>query len=116
MDANDAKSTAAWVPHPLVPGLERRTLITKQDDGLDASIYLFRAQKGVVVSAEPHRHPHSEDMTYVVFGSATLWREDIGEQKLEAGMFVRVPVGVLHKVCEVSDDFYSMNFFLPAVE
>lgn len=106
----------SWSPHPLVPGLERRTLLTQTRDGPAATVYLFRAQKGVPVAADPHRHPSSEDMTYVIRGSAVLWREDIGEQRLGPGMFVRVPIGVLHAVSAVSEDFYSINFFLPPIE
>ena len=107
-----------WEPHPLVPGLERKVLLTRAADGAPCTLYLFRRQPGgpPAPEASPHVHAHSEDITYVLQGSARLWRADRGEEWLHAGAISRIPAGVSHQVGEFSEDFFCINVFIPPVE
>jgi mannose-6-phosphate isomerase-like protein (cupin superfamily) len=107
-----------WAPHPAVPGLERKVLLTHIRDGAPCSLYLFRSrafQQGAS-TAPPHVHPHSDDITYVLRGTARLWRADGVEVTLEAGSVHRVPAGVAHQVREFSQDFLCLNMFVPPIE
>lgn len=43
----------------------------------------------------PHRHPHSEEVTYVVSGRGSVWL-DGSFHRVEAGTWVRIPAGTPH--------------------
>lgn len=105
---------AEWEPHPFAPGLERRVLLTRRDDGAGVSIFMFRVTPGgPPLDVPEHVHDDSDDISYVLAGSADVEVEGT-VHSLRAGSFLRVPRGKRHRVFNVSAEFVALNVFSPA--
>ncbi|HYH48161.1 MAG TPA: cupin domain-containing protein [Acidimicrobiia bacterium] len=113
--------TIGWTPHPFAPGLDQAVLLSKRDHGADATIYLYRASgagfaptvDGEAVDVPLHEHEASDDISYVLAGSAEVDIEGHGTIVLGPGSFLRIPAGSRHRVRNVSDDFQALNIFAP---
>ncbi|HEX7097626.1 MAG TPA: cupin domain-containing protein [Acidimicrobiia bacterium] len=64
------------------------------------------------VRRTPHRHPHSEEVTYVVSGRGKLWLDGT-YHTVEAGTWVRVPAGVPHATLADPGDQLLLVCFFP---
>lgn len=107
--------SSAWEPHPFAEGLERRVLLSQADHGAGISIFLLRVKPGWRnIAVEEHVHEASDDITFLLSGSARVVVEGYGEQELRAGGFIRIPKGVRHRVHSISEDFIALNQFYPA--
>lgn len=107
--------SAGWEPHPFAEGLERRVLLSQADHGAGVTIFLLRVKSGWRdLEVQEHVHETSDDITYLLSGSATVVVEDYGERELRAGAFLRIPKGVCHRVHSISEDFVAINQFCPA--
>jgi len=97
-----------WETHPRAGGLRRKTLL--QSEG-GVSFFLVRAEEGTEVAE--HVHEEEEDIAYVLSGEALLSIR--GEViPVKAGMLIRIPRGVPHRVFDCRGDFRVLNLFLPS--
>lgn len=107
--------SAAWEAHPFAEGLERRVLLSHAEHNAGVSIFLLRVKPGCRnLEVTEHVHEASDDITYLLSGSATVVVEGYGERTLRAGSFIRIPKGVRHRVHSLSEDFVAINQFCPA--
>lgn len=102
-----------WKPHPLTGKIKMKILLTHKDDQIDCTIFIGMTPKAEVVPE--HIHESSDDILYPLSGKAKLWIQGLGDFELKKGVIARVPKGVLHKVYEVSEDFYAFDVFTPAI-
>jgi len=102
-----------WKPHPLTEKIKMRTLLTHKDDRTDCTIFIGMTPRGEIVPE--HIHESSDDILFPLSGKAKLWIQGLGDFELKKGVIARVPKGVLHKVYEVSEDFYAFDVFTPAI-
>lgn len=113
MDPKRIIDSIAWEPHPSVPGVEIKPLISKRDDGLDVSCLLVKVPAGSEVPE--HIHETQDDIIYPLTGKASMWVDGTGEFALEPGVLVRVPMGTRHKVFNVIEDLLVYDVFSPAL-
>ncbi|MCF8077901.1 MAG: cupin domain-containing protein [Desulfobacterales bacterium] len=102
-----------WQPHPSVPGIEIKALVSKAETGLDLSCLLVRIPAGS--EAPEHIHEAQDDIIYPLQGKATMWVDGEGDFPLEPGVFVRVPKGTRHRVYDVKEDLLVYDVFFPAL-
>jgi quercetin dioxygenase-like cupin family protein len=74
-----------------LPG--RRAADPLQDQGAASSARFVLLRRGPGRTA--HRHPHSEEVIYVVAGSGYTWVDGV-EHRVGPGDVVRIPAGVAH--------------------
>lgn len=98
-------------PHPFLEGVTMKTLLSKRDDGANATCIVVRCPRGSQI--EEHTHPEQDDIIYVLEGEATMWIEGLEEFKLEPGTFVSVPKGRRHKTYNVKKDLLIYDIFSP---
>ena len=103
----------AWKPHPLSEKIKTKILLTRDEDGTDCTIFIGMVPKGEALAE--HIHEHSDDIIYPLSGKAKLWIRGIGDFELKIGVIAKVPKGVLHKVYDVSEDFYALDVFAPPI-
>ena len=113
MQPNRQVENLSWEPHPSVPGVEVKALISKKEDGLDVSCMLVKVPAGSEVPE--HIHEGQDDLIYPLQGRASMWVDGTGDFPLEPGVFVRVPKGVRHKVFDVKEDLLVYDVFFPAL-
>ena len=58
-------------PHPFLKGKKIRTLLSRRDDGADATCFIITSPSGSEI--EEHTHPEQDDIIYVLEGEATIW-------------------------------------------
>ena len=97
--------------HPFLKGVTMKTLLSKRDDGADATCIVVRCPRGSQI--EDHAHPEQDDIIYVLEGEATMWIEGMKEFKLEPGTFVSVPKGRRHRTYDVKKDLLIYDVFSP---
>jgi quercetin dioxygenase-like cupin family protein len=100
-------------PHPFLKGVIMKNLLSKRDDGADATCIFVRCPRGSEV--EDHTHPEQDDIIYVLEGEATMWIEGLEEFKLKLGTFVSVPKGKRHKTYNVKKDLLIYDVFSPPI-
>jgi quercetin dioxygenase-like cupin family protein len=103
----------AWKTHPVFEKIRMKVLLSQKDDQTDCTVFIGNTPKGEMVPE--HIHENSDDLLYPLSGKAKLWIEGLGDFELRKGVIARVPKGVLHKVYNVSEDFYALDVFVPAV-
>lgn len=59
-----------------------------------------------------HTHTYSDEIQYVMSGTATVWL-DSGPREVRAGDLIVIPHGVVHGTLTTSTDFKSMAIKLP---
>ena len=103
-----------WTAHAFAPGIRSKTLLSRQENGAEVSIFLIRTTEGGTLSVPEHSHEGSEDIAYVLSGSARMEIEGMGAIELKKGTFVRVPKNLKHRVYDIKPDFVVLNLFSPA--
>jgi quercetin dioxygenase-like cupin family protein len=101
-----------WKPHPLAEGVYIKPLVTKKADGLNVSCILVKIPVGVDIPE--HVHAEQVDILYPLGGNAEMYVEGTGTFKLAPGMVVRVPIGVRHKIFNVTEEVLIYDVFHPA--
>ncbi len=66
-------------------------------------------QVGTVVK---HTHAYSDEIQYVMAGTATVWLDN-GPREVHAGDLIVIPRGVVHGTLTTSADFKAMAIKLP---
>ena len=51
-------------PHPFLKGVKMRTLLSRRDDGADATCFIVSSPAGSEI--EEHVHPEQDDIIYVL--------------------------------------------------
>ena len=98
--------------HPLNEQVKLTYLLTKKDDDVEVTIIHALLPKG----SDIPEHVHDvHDIIYPVSGKATIWIDGIGDLKLEKGVIVDVPPGVLHKVYNVVEELEVFDVFSGAI-
>jgi len=95
-------------PHPLNDQVKLTFLLTKKDDDVEVTIIHALVPKD---SAIPEHVHDVNDIIYPVAGKAKIWIQGIGDLKLEKGVLVNVPPGILHKVYDVEEDLEVFDVF-----
>jgi len=103
----------AWEPHPVVPGVQIKPLVTKRDDGLDVSCLLVRVPVGSEVPE--HIHGTQDDIVYPLEGKASMWVDGSDVIALAPGVLVRVPKGTRHRIYDVQENLLFYGVFSPAL-
>ena len=98
-------------PHPFLKGVTMKTLLSKRDDGANATCIVVRCPMGSEI--DEHAHPEQDDIIYVLEGEATMWMEGMEAFKLEPGTFVNVPKGSRHRTYDVKKDLLIYDVFSP---
>ena len=102
-----------WKPHPIFEKIRMKILLSHKEDDMDCTIFIGNTPKGETVPE--HIHENSDDILYPLSGKAKLWMQGLGDFVLEKGVIARVPKGVLHKVYDVTEDFYALDVFVPPI-
>ena len=102
----------AWSLHPLFEGVQIRSLVTRKDDGLNVSCLLVKVPVGVAIPE--HVHAEQVDILYPLSGNAEMHVEGTGKFQLAPGVVVRVPIGVKHKIFNVTKELVIYDVFHPA--
>ncbi len=97
--------------HPFLEGVTMKTLISRRDDGADATCIIVRCPVGSEI--EKHVHQGQDDLIYVLEGEATMWIEGVGEFPLTPGTFVAVTRGKRHGTYGVIKDLLIYDVFTP---
>lgn len=63
-------------------------------------------------SRSPHRHPHSEEVIYVVSGSGRVWVDGVFHP-VGPGTWYRIPAGVAHATAAAPGEQVSLVCFFP---
>jgi len=66
-------------------------------------------QVGIVAK---HTHTYSDEIQYVMSGTATVWLDN-GSREVRAGDLIVIPRGVVHGTLTTSTDFKAMAIKLP---
>ena len=99
-------------PHPLNEQVLLTYLLSKKDDDVEVTIIHALLPEG----SDIPEHVHDvNDIIYPVSGKATIWIDGIGDLKLEKGVIVNVPPGVLHKVYDVVKELEVFDVFSGAI-
>jgi quercetin dioxygenase-like cupin family protein len=102
-----------WSPHPILEGVQIKTLVSKKEDGLDVTCMLVKVPEGKAVAE--HIHPGQDDILYPLSGKATMWVDGVGEFSLHPGTVVRVPKGTRHRIFGVTEELLIYDVFCPAL-
>jgi len=98
--------------HPLNPQVKLTYLLTKKEDDVEVTIIHAFVPK----DSDIPEHVHEvNDIIYPISGKATIWIDGIGDMKLEPGVIVNVPPGILHKVYNVIEDLVVFDVFSGAI-
>jgi len=98
-------------PHPFLKGVKMRTLLSRRDDGADATCFIVSSPAGSEI--EEHVHPEQDDIIYVLEGEATMWIEGEGAFPLTRGTFVAVSRGRRHRTYDIVEDLVILDTFVP---
>ena len=101
-----------WAPHPVAEGVEIKPLVTKKDHGLDVTCVLVKVPAGIEVPE--HVHEIQADILYPLQGRAEMYVEGSGNLELKRGVVVRVPMGVKHRIFNVTEELLLYDVFQPA--
>lgn len=102
-----------WKSHPIFEKIRMKILLSHKEDQMDCTVFIGNTPKGEIVPE--HIHENSDDILYPLSGKAKLWIEGLGDFELKKGVIASVPKGVLHKVYEVTEDFYALDVFVPSI-
>ena len=110
-----AFSTDGWEPHPFVKGLERKTVLSRERDGADITVYCFRGAGEKIEDVPFHMHENADEFTYVLRGSGKFEIEGQRALELRAGSVVCVPKGTRHRAFDSTEDLTTLNIYSPAI-
>ena len=113
MDITGKIEDILWAPHPVVPGISIKPLISKKEHNLNVTCMLVKVPAGKEVPE--HIHPGQDDILFPLQGKAVMWIEGVGDISLESGVIVRVPKGRKHKITNVVADLLIYDVFCPAL-
>jgi quercetin dioxygenase-like cupin family protein len=113
MKINRKVEDIPWMPHPVVPGISIKPLISSKEHNLNVTCMLVTVPAGKDVPE--HIHDTQDDILYPLKGKAVMWVEDVGEFTLEPGLIVRVPKGKKHKITNVVEELLVYDVFSPAL-
>lgn len=65
-----------------------------------------------VPSRSPHRHPHSEEIVYVVAGRGRVWLDGV-VHSVGPGSWYRIPIGTPHATMADPNERMSLVCFFP---
>jgi quercetin dioxygenase-like cupin family protein len=102
----------SWSPHPVAEGVEIKPLVTKKDHGLDVTCVLVKVPVGIEVAE--HIHETQADILYPLQGRGEMFVEGAGNLAIEPGVVVRVPMGVRHRIFNVTEELLLYDVFQPA--
>ena len=97
-----------WQPHPVVAGA-RIAYLLRAEAGLSCALVELPAG----VEAEPHIHPESDDLLYILRGQGAMWVEGQGEIPLTPGCFLRIPSQLWHGPTRITETLLIHNTWLP---
>jgi quercetin dioxygenase-like cupin family protein len=98
-----APAATPAVPPPLTPQIINMGGMTADEIGP------VGIQVGTVAK---HTHTYSDEIQYVMSGTATFWL-DSGSREVHAGDLIVIPHGVVHGTLVTSTDFKAMAIKLP---
>lgn len=101
----------SWEPHPFIPGVKIKVLLSNKKDNANLTIMLVRAPKGVEVPE--HEHEGQDDIIYTLQGKNKMWVEGRGDFDLGPGSFIKIPRNVKHKPHDVVEDVLALDIFHP---
>ncbi len=102
----------SWAPHPVAEGVEIKPLVTKKEHGLNVTCVLVKVPAGIEVTE--HIHETQADILYPLQGRAEMYVEGAGNLELKPGVVVRVPMGVKHRIFNVTEELLLYDVFQPA--
>ena len=102
-----------WAPHPVIPGISIKPLISLKEDNLDVTCMLVNVPAGKEVPE--HIHEKQEDILFPLKGKAVMWVDGVGDFTLEPGVIVRVPKGTKHKIFNIVEELLVYDVFFPAL-
>ncbi len=105
-----------WEPHPFVVGLQRKTLFSRDKDGSDVTVFLFRGGGGKIEDVPFHAHATADEYTYVFAGTGKFEIEGQGIFEIQPGSMMCVPRGMRHRALDNSETLLTMNIYSPAIE
>jgi quercetin dioxygenase-like cupin family protein len=112
MEICTSVDSLSWAPHPIAEGVEIKPLVTQKDHGLDVTCVLVKVPAGKEVPE--HIHETQADILYPLQGRAEMHVEGAGNLELRPGVVVRVPIGVKHKIFNVTEELLIYDVFQPA--
>jgi quercetin dioxygenase-like cupin family protein len=113
MEVNRKVEDIPWAPHPVVPGISIKPLISSKEHHLNVTCMLVTVPVGKEVPE--HIHDTQDDILYPLKGKAVMWVEGVGEFSLEPGQIVRVPKGKKHKITNIVEELLVYDVFCPAL-
>lgn len=102
MDITGKIEDIPWAPHPIVPGVSIKPLISKKEHNLNVTCMLVKVP--AVKEVPEHIHPEQDDILFPLQGKALIWVGGVGDISLESGVIVRVPQERKHKITNVVVD------------
>jgi quercetin dioxygenase-like cupin family protein len=113
MEVNRKVENIPWMPHPVVPGISIKPLISSKEHHLNVTCMLVTVPAGKEVPE--HIHDTQDDILFPLKGKGVMWVEDVGEFTLEPGLIVRVPKGKKHKITNIVEELLVYDVFSPAL-
>jgi quercetin dioxygenase-like cupin family protein len=113
MKAHRAVNNISWIPHPIIPGIKIKSMISQKEHGLDVTCILVDIPAGKEVPE--HIHETQDDILYPLQGRGVMWVDGDGDFPLEPGLIIRVPKGTKHKIFDVTQDLLIYDVFFPAL-
>ncbi|MCO5400804.1 cupin domain-containing protein [Ralstonia soli] len=118
-----APAAAAAAPPPLTPQIANMGGMSAEDIGpVIAEMGTLRTKTLVatangtvgiqVGTVAKHTHTYSDEIQYVMSGTATVWLDN-APREVRAGDLIVIPHGVVHGTLTTSTDFKSMAIKLP---
>jgi quercetin dioxygenase-like cupin family protein len=113
MKINRKVEDIPWAPHPVIPGISIKPLISSKEHNLNVTCMLVNVPVGKEVPE--HIHEKQEDIIFPLEGKAVMWVEGVGDFTLEPGVIVRVPQGKKHKIFNIVEELLIYDVFFPAL-
>lgn len=113
MKAYRVVDSLSWLPHPTVPDVRIKPMITFKEHGLNVTCMLVEVPAGKEVPE--HIHEDQEDILFPLQGKAVMLVDGGEDFVLEPGVVVRVPRGIKHKIIDVTEDLLIYDVFCPAL-
>ncbi len=113
MEINRKVDDLPWVPHPVIPGISIKPMISSREHNLDVTCMLVNVPVGKEVPE--HIHDKQEDILFPLKGKAVMWVAGVGDFALEPGVIVKVPKGTKHKIFNIVEELLIYDVFFPAL-